>query len=243
MPKPLLNTPAPGMTQLSPLEETLFKTWARAHGVAEPDHPENFFDYRGLYKQSNGLIHPNGMVPQMAAAHNAGIQPQEGTEINNPDPFMAAAEIHKANLDSESKKRSDMIKMQLEHKKMEHKTSLEQMKLAHKSHEADKDRAHKAQVEQAHRAQAAQDRMVDRHFQMEDAARARQEAMQDAHMNRQNQVQDSVMQEHFARTRPAPTPHSMGPGTPPPHQGGGVGQPSQPQPNTLHAQLMQRALR
>lgn len=46
------------MTDLNPLEEVLFKSWATAHGIEDHDKPENPFDYRGLYKSTRGQMHP-----------------------------------------------------------------------------------------------------------------------------------------------------------------------------------------
>lgn len=65
MPKPIPPTvtdkpPLPNAeeTKLSPLEETLFKTWVTANGLGEDvKNPENHYDYRGFYKKSNGAMH------------------------------------------------------------------------------------------------------------------------------------------------------------------------------------------
>lgn len=61
------GAPSP-QTQLSPLEETLFKHWGTANGVDESSHsaPDNHFDFRGLYKNTNGTVHPPGYVGGVA---------------------------------------------------------------------------------------------------------------------------------------------------------------------------------
>lgn len=61
------------MTNLSPLHEVLFKSWAKANGVENHDDPKNMFDHRALFQQSNGLVHPHGQVNQMADAHNMAV--------------------------------------------------------------------------------------------------------------------------------------------------------------------------
>lgn len=75
------------MTQLSPLEETLFKHWATANGVENHDKPDNAFDHRALYKQSNGLVQPPGAVNHMATQHNQamGTGPEAKAEQAHAD--------------------------------------------------------------------------------------------------------------------------------------------------------------
>jgi len=68
MPKPLSHLPSPNATRLSPLEEALFQTWARAHDVHDQvDGPDSHFDFRKVFKDSNGQMqHP------MELQHMAG---------------------------------------------------------------------------------------------------------------------------------------------------------------------------
>lgn len=47
-------------TKLTPLEEVLFKNWAVANGIKDVDEPNNFYDYRGFFKHTNGQVHPPG---------------------------------------------------------------------------------------------------------------------------------------------------------------------------------------
>lgn len=68
------NSSAPAhdpQTQLSPLEEVLFKHWATANGVGD-DHsaPDNAYDYRGIYRQTGGQIHPPGTIANVAGQYN-----------------------------------------------------------------------------------------------------------------------------------------------------------------------------
>ena len=37
-------------TALSPLEEAQFQQWAKVNGIADIDHPESRYDYRGYWK-------------------------------------------------------------------------------------------------------------------------------------------------------------------------------------------------
>lgn len=183
-------------TKLSPLEEVLFKAWTKANGIEDPDSSDNFFDFRGLYKQTGGQVQPYGVVKSIADAHNAGVASQEEAgDVEFPDPYMAQAEMHKANLDSHAKQRSDMIKVQLEQKRMEHSSA-----------EKDKDRAFKLQVEQMKAQQKVQQDEMNRQARAQEAEAARQAHAQEAQANREAGMQDSLMQEHFERTRPQPEP-------------------------------------
>lgn len=69
----MAKVPAPTpQTKLDPLEEALFPHWATANGIDPADHssPDNHYDYRGMYKQSNGQVHPNGAIANAAASFN-----------------------------------------------------------------------------------------------------------------------------------------------------------------------------
>lgn len=57
-------------TQLTPMEEALFKAWAHANGIEKPDAPGNLIDYRGIYKGSGGLVLPQGALAQMTSRAN-----------------------------------------------------------------------------------------------------------------------------------------------------------------------------
>lgn len=255
------------MTKLNPLEEALFQTWARAHGIENQNDPKNQFDHRGLYKQTNGSLMPGHVIRQMADAHNqAANQKQEGGDVTFPDPYSAMAEMHGNIIKAQGDQHRDQAKMQLEREKMQHKTQLEQMKLQHKSQESEKDRQHKAQAEQMKVQQQAQQaehqRQMDmqmahqqRQYQMQDMQTQRAQQLQDTQMNHQHEMQSQLRQEHFARTRPQaqPTPQGQPPagmpnqmehGGPPQHQGGNPNQPpsGQPQGGGLQQQLMQRQM-
>lgn len=47
-------------TELSPMEEVLFKSWTRANQIDDPDAPDDTIDYRGIYKSLNGTVLPYG---------------------------------------------------------------------------------------------------------------------------------------------------------------------------------------
>lgn len=185
------------MTQLSPLEEVLFQTWARAHGVDNHDDPNNQFDHRGLYKQTNGMIMPGKVVRDMAASHNVAMQQQDTQVGDTPDPFAAQATIHGNMLKAQGDQAKLKAQAELEDKKHQNKMQLEKMKLDYKAkQDADK------------REQDRQDQLkqtiLQRHFAMQDQQVQRQHALEDQQASRQHELSSAAMQEQFARTRPQP---------------------------------------
>jgi hypothetical protein len=209
----------------SPLHEVLFQSWAKAHGIQDHDDPKNIFDYRKIYQDTGGQIHPHGMLNDMAKAANGAVgEAQQGGD--QADPYAAQAEMHSANLDSQSKQRSDALKKEMNTENNKVKIHLKTMELQHKSMQAEKDRAHKQQeaqlqhhltMQQAERdrqAQAQQEQMGHAHA-MEQAHVGHQHDVQVAQMGHQNSMQEAkasqahdmhskVMQEQLARSRPQP---------------------------------------
>lgn len=191
-------------TKLNPLEELLFQSWARAHRVDDQNDPNNSFDYRGVYKQSNGTILPSGVLNHMSMSHNAR---EEGGDTVNPDPYMAQAEMH-----------GNMLKDQADQRKLQ----MEERKLQHQAEENEKDRQHKlqletmklqqkAQADEANRQARSQEAQAMREARSQEAQAARNQSAQEAQLNRQEaqvdreaDTQSAVMQEHFTRTRPQP---------------------------------------
>lgn len=57
-------------TNLSPMEEALFKSWTKANQIEDPDAPGDTVDYRGIWKQSNGLVLPHGELKKMTEGMN-----------------------------------------------------------------------------------------------------------------------------------------------------------------------------
>lgn len=53
--------------QLSPLEEILFKSWAKMHGVADETDPARQQDLQGQYKASGGYGKPTPAAPEATA--------------------------------------------------------------------------------------------------------------------------------------------------------------------------------
>lgn len=52
-------------TQLSPLEEVMFQSWANANGL-EDHHKMNYpFDVKSLYQQTGGKVFPPGQLKDM----------------------------------------------------------------------------------------------------------------------------------------------------------------------------------
>lgn len=58
-------------TKLSPMEEQLFKSWATANQVKNPDAPGDPTDYRGIYKNTGGQVQPHGQLAQLVNAANS----------------------------------------------------------------------------------------------------------------------------------------------------------------------------
>lgn len=58
-------------TDLSPMEEVLFKAWTKANGIEKPDNVDDTTDYRGLWKHTGGKILPWGQLKQLTSRKNA----------------------------------------------------------------------------------------------------------------------------------------------------------------------------
>lgn len=58
-------------TQLTAMEEALFKAWTQANQIEDPDNPKDMIDYRGIWKQTGGMVLPHGELKQMAEERNA----------------------------------------------------------------------------------------------------------------------------------------------------------------------------
>lgn len=58
-------------TSLSPMNEALFKAWAKANQIKDPDSPDDHVDYRGIYKMTGGKILPNGQLDRFAQKLNS----------------------------------------------------------------------------------------------------------------------------------------------------------------------------
>lgn len=65
--------PAPTpQTKLDPLSEALFQGWGHANGVGPDAHsaPDNHYDFRGMFKATNGQVQPPGKVSSAADTYN-----------------------------------------------------------------------------------------------------------------------------------------------------------------------------
>lgn len=58
-------------TVLNPMEEALFKTWAKANQIQKPDAPDDHVDYRGIFRNTGGTILPNGGLKRYADKINS----------------------------------------------------------------------------------------------------------------------------------------------------------------------------
>jgi hypothetical protein len=75
-----------GQTQLSPLEEVMYNSWASANGL-DPESNDMSVDLRGVYQQTNGKVMPPGMLKnqaQRATDMNTLQQAQEAHDATSP---------------------------------------------------------------------------------------------------------------------------------------------------------------
>lgn len=96
MPSPL-QSPVP--TALSPLEEILFKSWAKMHGIDDPDMVGD--DLRGFYKATGGRGVP---TPQTSETKPAESGPTITHELikRAGEPASTKVTIKHPNADQES---------------------------------------------------------------------------------------------------------------------------------------------
>lgn len=236
------------MTQLSPLEEALFQSWARAHRVEDHNDPENRFDYRGMYKQSNGNIMQSNILQQMAYSHNKATEPQEGGDTTFPDPYMAQAEMHKANLDSQSKNQANQSKMQMEQTKMQHKSSENALDREHdlKKHlVAQQMKQQQAQEQMQQRQQMAQEQGQQR-MMMGQQQLQHKSQLQNEQLNHQaTQANQDRAQQASLGAQIGPPQATQGGGAAPQTQGGSHMQADprgQMQPQTPHVPSLEQVM-
>jgi len=84
--------PAP-QTTLSPLHEVLFKHWATANGVQDPDEQNNHYDYRGMYLQSNGAVQPQGAIGNAAGSYNRIMQNPMHHQLQTVPPTPSLQDV------------------------------------------------------------------------------------------------------------------------------------------------------
>lgn len=61
-------------TQLTPMEEVLFKSWTKANDIKKPDNVDDGNDYRGIWKETQGKVLPWGSLKDIASRVNAESQ-------------------------------------------------------------------------------------------------------------------------------------------------------------------------
>lgn len=194
------------MTTLNPLEEQLFQGWAKAHRLGDHNDPANTFDYKGVYKRTNGMIHPPGHINQLAAEHNAAAKTSESSSQGTPtDPAAVMVEHHKNQMEADKARRGDALKVHLAERAHAHKMEMEKMKLDHKSMEAEKDRAHTANEASLNHVVDAQKFHTTRQHSLQDTLMQRAHAVQDAKANQQNELHSKMLTEHLTRPQPIPT--------------------------------------
>lgn len=55
-----------GQIELSPLEETMFQAWTKANQIDDPDSPDLPLDFRQIYRDTGGKVHPPGQLKNQA---------------------------------------------------------------------------------------------------------------------------------------------------------------------------------
>lgn len=74
-------------TELDPLQEVMFQSWANANQIDDPDAEDNTFDFRKTYQDMNGKVMPPGELKAMAEKESALqilMRAQEEHEKNSP---------------------------------------------------------------------------------------------------------------------------------------------------------------
>lgn len=89
-------------TELSPLEEVMFNSWASANQLDDHDKPENNFDYRKLYQETGGKVFAPGELKNHTAklgAIQTLMQAQQAHDSSSPiKQLMAAHEAQNATM-------------------------------------------------------------------------------------------------------------------------------------------------
>ena len=116
-------------TQLSPMEETLFKAWTKANDIKDPDAPDDIVDYRGIYKQTGGQVMPYGQLRDFTKRLNHEDKLQRLLQQQMLDRIQkAAGSAEDAEKDQFKAERQDVTHKQ--------KVEMEQLKLKRVPHEA-----------------------------------------------------------------------------------------------------------
>jgi len=67
------KVPTP-QTSLDPLSEALFQGWGHANGLDpsshDPSSPDNHYDFRGMFKATNGQVQPPGRISSASDTYN-----------------------------------------------------------------------------------------------------------------------------------------------------------------------------
>lgn len=116
-------------THLDPMEEALFKAWAKANQIEKPDSPDNLTDLRGIYKSTGGIILPNGTLNRITTETNNATRLQNVLQERLADKL--AADKDKLGKEKENKFKAE--RQDVTHKQ---KVELEGMKQKSLPHEA-----------------------------------------------------------------------------------------------------------
>jgi len=77
-------------TELSPLEEVIYNSWAQANGLEEGGEGTEGFDFRDLFMQTGGKVFPPGQLKGMAEKQAAMQMLQEAQSAHDQSSPMNA---------------------------------------------------------------------------------------------------------------------------------------------------------
>ncbi len=120
-------------TRLSPMEEALFKSWAKANKIEKPDAPDDLNDYRGIYKQTGGLILPNGELSRIAQQTDAKSKLED---ILYKQMDQRIQEVKQKQADGAQKQADQQRKDKRQDVTHKQRVEMEQLKLKRVPHEA-----------------------------------------------------------------------------------------------------------
>lgn len=75
-------------TELTPLEEVIFQSWAQANQLDDVDNPENQTDFRAIYKETGGKVMPPGQLKNESDKESAIMTLMEAQKAHDAQSPM-----------------------------------------------------------------------------------------------------------------------------------------------------------
>lgn len=122
-------------TTLNPMEEALFKTWAKANQIQKPDAPDDHVDYRGIYKETGGAVMPNGALSRYAEKLNSQNKLQTILQERMAERIQQTAGTQEQKEQDQFKAERQDIGHKQKLEQGSQKLEMEQMKLKQQPHE------------------------------------------------------------------------------------------------------------